>query len=366
MTSRSRRFGIISTTCAALMGLAGLSGAAVAGEPTPDERWAAAYDAGVRALRAKAYADAEKHLLEAFERTSTMEAKDSRHRRTLETLVELWMTEREWATAQPWIEKLVALDERVYGRESVDRAYNLARLAQNALMMGRHEDAEHWYVEALRLRTAAAAPGTAADPGREAAVATLQHNLAETYRRMKRLDKAEALYKEALRQKEAALGPEHPKLATSLADLGLLYNELKDFERALPLLKRAVALASADGKAGMVVGRSRHALGDALAGLERHDQAEAEYRAAIASAEAQSPIDRPGLGSSLNNLGNLLATRGRNEEALAAYRRAVEVRTTEYGGDHARVRSTLGNLAALLARMGRTAEAEAIRARIGR
>ncbi len=50
------------------------------------------------------------------------------------------------------------------------------------------------------------------------------NNLGELYRLQGRYAEAEPLYKRALAIKEKVLGPEHPEVATSLNNLGLLLN----------------------------------------------------------------------------------------------------------------------------------------------
>ncbi len=50
------------------------------------------------------------------------------------------------------------------------------------------------------------------------------NNLGELYRLQGRCAEAEPLYKRALAIKEKVLGPEHPEVATSLSNLGLLLN----------------------------------------------------------------------------------------------------------------------------------------------
>jgi tetratricopeptide (TPR) repeat protein len=342
------------------LGLTLSASSAIAASPRDDDaKWAENYKAGKAALDAKDFRTAEKHLLEAFEVVEGGEARDPRKKQCIEALVKLWMAEREWAAADPWLVKLVALDETVYGKDNLEVSYSLARLGTNRLQLGQFDAAEEALKRALTIRAEAKGPD-------HKEVASLWHNLGETYRRGKRLDKAEGLYQEAIAMKTKALGAEHPSLATSLNDLAVVYNEQGKFTEALPRLQQAEKLAGPLGPNSPVLGSILHNLGDALAGTSHPPEAEAAYKRAIVISEAQTPVDRPGLGRTLNNLGTLYQGIQRFDEAKAAYERAIEVRTLEFGRGDRSVKQTRLNLASLLERTGKLDEAAKIRAEYGR
>ncbi len=333
---------------------------AMAAPPHDDDaRWADNYKAGKAAMEAKDFRAAEKHLLSAFEVVDGGDIRDPRLKQCIEALVKLWMAEREWAAADPWLVKLVAIDETVYGKDNLEVSYSLARLGTNRLQMGQFDEAEAALKRALKIRVEAKGPD-------HKEVASLWHNLGETYRRGKRLDKAEGLYEEAIAMKTKALGPDHPSLATSLNDLAVVYNEEGKFTEALPRLQRAEKLAGPLGPSSPVLGSILHNLGDALAGTSHPAEAEVTYKRAMVISEAQTPVDRPALGRTLNNLGTLYQGLQRFDEAKAAYERAIEVRTLEYGPRHRSVKQSRLNLASLLERTGRLDEAAKIRAEYGR
>ena len=68
------------------------------------------------------------------------------------------------------------------------------------------------------------------------------NGLGELYRRQGRLDDAERTLLRAVEVKEQGLGPNHPDVATSLANLGLLYVANGRELDAAPLLERALAI----------------------------------------------------------------------------------------------------------------------------
>lgn len=342
------------------LGLALAGSSAIAASPQGEgAKWADNYKAGKTAMDAKDFRTAEKYLLAAFEAVEDSDIRDPRKKQCIEALVKLWMAEREWAAAEPWLVKLVALDEAVYGKENLEVSYSLARLGTNRLQMGQFDGAEEALKRALTIRIEAKGPD-------HKEVASLWHNLGEVYRRGKRLDKAEGLYEEAIAMKTKALGPEDPSLATSLNDLAVVYNEQGKFTEALPRLQKAEQLAGPLGPNSPVLGSILHNLGDALAGTSHPVEAEGAYKRAIAISEAQTPVDRPGLGRTLNNLGTLYQSSQRFDEAKAAYERAIEVRTLEFGPRDRSVKQSRLNLASLLERTGKLDEAAKIRAEYGR
>lgn len=118
--------------------------------------------------------------------------------------------------------------------------------------------------------------------------------------------------------------------------LGVLTLDRGDPEAALPLLERAAVLAPATP-------RIAYHRGNALLALHRLVEAEACFRAALASA--------PGFTPALNNLGNALRAMDRDAEAVACYRTVL---AREPG--HA---PALYNMGLALRRLGRFEEAAA-------
>ena len=108
----------------------------------------------------------------------------------------------------------------------------------------------------------------------------------------------------------------------------------------------------------MLDARSSHAL--ALSALGRYEEAEAEYRAALAlEAEFLGEDETPFLGTHAN-FAMLLAKRGKLEEAENEMRAVVEIALQTLGPEHPRSANALTNLANLLARQGKYVEAEAV------
>lgn len=119
-----------------------------------------------------------------------------------------------------------------------------------------------------------------------------------------------------------------------LANLGILAKEEGRFPEAARLLRSSLM---EDPRKGLVWGH----LGDVLAALDQHEEAEAAYRKAI-------ELDPSDFDSTLN-LGSLLANQGREDESRGLLERSVELRP-DSGEPH----FTLG---IVLERIGRSASA---------
>ena len=72
--------------------------------------------------------------------------------------------------------------------------------------------------------------------------ATSLNNLALLYEAQGKYEQAEPLLQRALAIWEQQLGPEHPDTATSLNNLALLYYTQGKYEQAEPLYQRALAI----------------------------------------------------------------------------------------------------------------------------
>ena len=68
------------------------------------------------------------------------------------------------------------------------------------------------------------------------------NNLGFLYQAMGQYDQALPLYQRALAIKEKVLGPEHPDTARSVNNLGALYDSMGQYDQALPLYQRAFSM----------------------------------------------------------------------------------------------------------------------------
>src|SRR5947208_2016978 len=114
-------------------------------------------------------------------------------------------------------------------------ASKLDRRIQELYRAGKYSDAIPIATKVLEIRENALGPD---DP----ATATSLNNLGELYERMGNYAKAEPLLQHALEIREKALGPEHPNTAQSLDNLAGLYSKMGNYAKAEPLYQKVLKI----------------------------------------------------------------------------------------------------------------------------
>ena len=125
------------------------------------------------------------------------------------------------------------------------------------------------------------------------------------------------------------LGDEHPNVAITLGNLGILLRSFRGWEPAEPLLREALAikrkvLGDHPGTAG-----SMTALGSVLSRKGDTEEAEKLFREALEMQRRFLGNDHPGIAYVLNSLARELRRAGRLEEAEPLYREAIAMRNRE-------------------------------------
>ncbi len=147
--------------------------------------------------------------------------------------------------------------------------------------------------------------------------------------------------------------------AQMLDVVGRVHQQLAEYDRAQPLLERALALRRrAFGERSEAVAESLLHLGELLFLRGRYDQAEPLYRRALALQRELLGEPHPAVARSIAALGVLLQDRGDYAGAERLTREALAMRVALHGRDHADVAESLHTLAYQLQLQDRPAEAE--------
>ncbi|HBL28570.1 MAG TPA: hypothetical protein DD490_17180 [Acidobacteria bacterium] len=183
-----------------------------------------------------------------------------------------------------------------------------------------------------------------------AGVILTTNNIGTCYAVIGRYGEAQASYETAVRRAEES-GNED-LLATCLRGLGAFWVERKEPQRALPLLRRALALVRKIGRRGHLSDAHR-TLGDALAALGDAASALREYESALAVAtELGLARDQ---AESWRGMARIQAAQGRPAQAVGLLERAVGVfRSLD---NEESLIPALAELAASYAALGRHREA---------
>ena len=171
---------------------------------------------------------------------------------------------------------------------------------------------------------------------------------------------AVAMLTEALAIRRRLLGPKHKDIAVTLSELGRSYDSQGDGERAEALAREALAmrreLLGADHR------ETATSLGDlGLLLWQRGDPAGAEplLRESLVISRAALGESHPNVGAALSNLGLVVAERGDYAAAEILFRQSLAVRRKAMGPTHEGVAVTLNNLAYPLREQRKYGEAAA-------
>ncbi|GAC1701243.1 MAG: hypothetical protein PVS3B3_28650 [Ktedonobacteraceae bacterium] len=170
---------------------------------------------------------------------------------------------------------------------------------------------------------------------------------------------AETLLKQALAIREQVLPTNHPDIASTKSDLGLLYLTQGKYQQAEPLLEHALAIcdqalgreypdtaASLNNLALLYYAQGKYALAGNL------------YRQALHIRERVLEPEHPDIAQSLNNLAEFHTMQGEYKQAEDLYLRAQETQERVLGPEHLDVARTLNNRALLYRSKGEYQKAE--------
>ena len=166
---------------------------------------------------------------------------------------------------------------------------------------------------------------------------------------------------EALKVAETDYVPEDERVATSLNNLGHIYDDQGKYGEAEPFYQRALRLREKFfGPEHAAVASVLNNLAALKFNLGRYVETESMYRRALNIFEETLGPDDTFVSTTLNNLGGLYDFQGKYVEAEPLYRRALSIDEKAMGEESAGVALDLNNLATLFFHLGRYAEAESL------
>ncbi len=175
---------------------------------------------------------------------------------------------------------------------------------------------------------------------------------------------SEALQTRALAMRERIFGAEHPEVAASLNELGIVYTAQGNYDDANRCYLRAQAIVEeALGPEHRDVGVSLNSLGCSYYEQGRYEEAAAAIARALAIWEKALGPEHSNVARALGNLAGAHYAQGRYDEAEPLARRALELTERAHGPDHPNVGIYLNNVAEMEYRLGRYDESERLLAR---
>ena len=260
---------------------------------------------------------------------------------SLNILAQLYYAQGSYEKAEPLYVRSLAIFEKVLGKEHPDVATSLDNLAQLYQAQGSYQKAEPLFVRSLAIIEKVLGKE---DP----LVAGSLNNLAQLYQAQGSYQKAEPLFVRSLAILEKVLGKEHPDVALSLNNLSVLYYAQGNYQKAEPLLVRSLAIRE------KVLGKEHPDVAASLNNLASLYQDEGSYEKAepllvrsLAIREKVLGKEHPDVAQSLNNLASLYQDQGSYQKAEALYLRSLAILEKVLGKEHPEVATSLNNLAEL-------------------
>ncbi len=189
--------------------------------------------------------------------------------------------------------------------------------------------------------------------------ATLSETIGRVYRRLGLHKSARPLVYRALKVRQEELGDDHPDIAWSLNELGLVEHAAGNYETAEELQRQALEIFHRRGEHSGVAEISND-LALTLNSLDRYDEAEALLRRALELYRSRHGGQHPSIARASANLAPVLAAQGRYQEAQELTREALAVARRLYSEPHPEIARYLNNLASQLHDVDDFAAAESL------
>ncbi len=309
------------------------------------------YEAGIAALYERNYAKASEDLQDSLQHREERVAADEK----------LVSADKKQAADAALFLGLSLAEQRKYRASAAayqkclhfrpDDVMALNNAAVSYYRGGDYASAEPLYIRALSLFEKS--------PGSELQVAVELDNLGAMLTAKGDFPGAEKRYARALEIENATLGSENPTFAGTLANLGLLHQDERNYDGAKKLLRRALAIMEKANKTadGPDIRPMLTKFGGLLWAKGDYSEAEAVLRRALAISKKTFGPDDPAVAYDRNNLACVLQAKGDYPGAQNEFLATLEIREAALGSDSADVAITLNNLGSLMSAEGELAEA---------
>jgi len=265
-----------------------------------------------------------------------------------------------WPQCSRYLEQVQACDTLIqeYHLQLPEAADLLARAGTYLRERALYTLAEPLYRRALAIYEDQASPESLE-------LATTLIQLGVLYQVTGRISHVEAFYRRALAIHERLLGPEHPQTATSLHSLASLYEAQRRPQEAEALALRVLAMRERLlGQEHLDTATTLHFLAMLYRTLGRYEEAEPLQLRALAIREEQLGPNHAHTADSLSGLAGIYFYQGKYTQAEQLGQRVLQMREQQLGPEHPRTMDMRDNLAYLSVIQGRYEEAEQLALRV--
>jgi tetratricopeptide (TPR) repeat protein len=272
---------------------------------------------------------------------------------SLNNLATVYMAKGMFKEAKPLLEKALAIKQKVLGPKDPEAATAFNNLGSLYEALADYAKAETAFKRALEIRREVLA---ADDPD----IALTGANLAQLYFVMEKYSEAKKLQPstEALNGLIGSLGQQHPSVATTLNNCGLLFQTLEEFATAQRCYERAKEI---DEK---IFGPRHRSYAVSLSNLASLNLERKQYPAAESQFDESLGIMKEALGPDhldvakvLSGLGRVYLEQGQLDKAERLSKQSYGIRRMVLGQQHPDVALALINLARVYLARGKYKQA---------
>ena len=172
-------------------------------------------------------------------------------------------------------------------------------------------------------------------------------------------DMAMALFQRVLRINEEKYGENHPDIATSLNNIGMVYAKQSDYGRAQCYYNKALKIQTELlGESHPDVAASLNNIGIIYTKRGDYDRAHGYYIRALKIQTELLGERHPDVATSLNNIGMVYTKRGDYDAALKYLDRSLMIRTELFGESHPAVAKSFNNIGGIYDILGEYGRAQ--------
>lgn len=194
--------------------------------------------------------------------------------------------------------------------------------------------------------------------GQPAIKAQMLNTLGKVHGKLGLNEQGRSLLEETLDLRKSIYGEEHPDVAATMNDLGIILTGQGEYGEAEMYLRKALEMRKRVSESGSEdLAGSYTALANLVHLTGDYEQAEEYYRQALNILEQIHGPEHRKTAVAMGNLATILHRRGNLETAEELHRNALDINRSVLGPDHSLVATGENNLGLLLAETGQYADA---------
>ena len=218
-------------------------------------------------------------------------------------------------------------------------ARDLLYIADLYSKIGSYHEAEKLLLKAITIREEVSGkehPDTAA----------AYNNIGVVYDNQNEYDKALAYHEKALVICEKVLGAAHPDTATTYNNIAMVYDNMGDYDKALAYYEKALRIyEKVSGEEHPNTATTYNNIGRVFYTLGEYNKALDYYKKDLVISEKVLGAAHPDTATTYNNIGEVYRKQGDYDKALEYYGKALHIFEKVLGEDHPLTVTTYNNIA---------------------